>query len=95
MAQRPKVTKISITYEVDGKSVTKDIDPSKVEALFFTDRAVKEILATFYHPDHPSKLRSKKSTPEKVIEHWETLQAASHLPAVMVKAPECSAAPWP
>jgi hypothetical protein len=90
MADRPKITKISITYEVHGKSVTKDIDPSETEAIFFSDRAVKEILALFYHPKHPSKHRGHKHTPEEVIKSWETPTESGSLPALMSKFPGCS-----
>ena len=94
MANRPTITKISITFEVDGKTYTKDIDPSETEALFFTDHSVKEILAPFYHPSHPSALRSTKSTPDGVIKDWTTPLTAGHLPVVMIKTPGCSETPW-
>jgi len=94
MAERPRITKISITYELKGKSVTKDINPSDAEAIFFTDQAVKEILAPFYDPKHPSLLRSTKGTPDGVIKHWTTPLESGHLPVVMLKKPGCTEDPW-
>ena len=94
MADRPKITKISITYEVKGKSVTKEIDPAEIEALFFTDHAVKEILAPFYDPKHPSLLRSTKGTPDGVIKEWTTPLTSGDLPVVMLKVPGCGEKPW-
>jgi hypothetical protein len=94
MADRPKITKISVTYEVQGKSVTKEIAPGEVEALFFSDRAVKEILAMFYHKDHPSKHRGHKHTPEEVVKSWEAPSDSGNLPVVMIKTASCSSSPW-
>jgi hypothetical protein len=46
--QRPVVTAIAITYIVAGQTKTVHLDPTKVEALFFNDRAVNSILGGFY-----------------------------------------------
>ena len=94
MTDRPKITRIAITFEVNGQSVTKEIEPSEVEALFFTDHSVREILAPFYDPKHPSPLRSTKNSPDGVLKHWTTPLTAGHLPVVMLKAPACSETPW-
>jgi hypothetical protein len=94
MAKRPKITKITITYEIDGKSVTKDIDPAETEALFFTDHAVKDILAPFYDPKHPKALKAPKSNPDQVVKEWETPMKSGNLPVVMLKYPGCTETPW-
>ncbi len=54
--KRPKVTGVTVDLLYpDGKSRTIKIDPTKTEAIFFSDRAVKEIFAPFYEK-HESKM---------------------------------------
>ncbi len=46
---RPKVTGVTVRLSYpDGESKTIEIDPNKTEALFWSDRAIKEILAPYY-----------------------------------------------
>ena len=48
-SQRPKVTGVTIDVEYpDGKSKKIKIDPTRVEALFWSDHTVLDIFAPFY-----------------------------------------------
>ena len=95
MAKRPRVTKISITYEVDGKSHVKELDPKDIEAIFMTDHSVSEILAGFYHPQSPLRSTPPKSTPEKVQAMWNAETKAGHAPIVMIKHVGCDVTSLP
>lgn len=56
---RAKVTGVTINLSYpDGSSRTITIDPARVEAIFWSDRGVKEILAPFY--DTIDKMVSKQ-----------------------------------
>ncbi len=47
--KRPKVTGVTVDLLYpDGETRTIKIDPTKTEAIFLSDRAVKEIFAPFY-----------------------------------------------
>lgn len=51
---RPKVTGVTIDLVYpDGKARTITIDPNQVEAIFWSERAVKEILAPYYEKQQP------------------------------------------
>lgn len=50
MSKRMVVTGVTINVaDSSGKSYTYTIDPNETEALFWSDRAVKEMLAPFYN----------------------------------------------
>ncbi len=57
---RPKVTGVTVRLSYpDGESKTIEIDPNKTEALFWSDRAVKEIFAPYYEK-HKSEMPKDK-----------------------------------
>lgn len=52
--KRPKVTGVTIDVVYpDGRSRTITIDPSQVEAVFWSERAVMDILAPYYKKHNP------------------------------------------
>lgn len=54
--KRPKVTGVTVDLLYpDGETRTIKIDPTKTEAIFLSDRAVKEIFAPFYEK-HESEM---------------------------------------
>ena len=77
---RPKITKI--TLEIDGKE-TVEIDPDNTDALFFTDQAVKDILAPFY----ATGAGSGKGV--DALSTWTTPTATGDLPSYLRKIPDC------
>jgi NAD(P)-dependent dehydrogenase (short-subunit alcohol dehydrogenase family) len=63
--QRPIVTGVTVNVLYpDGTSRTYTIDPSRTEALFWSDRAVLEILAPFY------QTIEKHTTPDELRERF-------------------------
>ena len=78
---RPKVTKI--TLEIDGTDVV-EIDPAKTDALFFTEQAVRDILAPYY----ATGLGAGRGIDP--LAQWNTQDAAGKLPTYMIKIPQCS-----
>jgi hypothetical protein len=77
---RPKITKI--TLEIDGKD-SVEIDPNNTDALFFTDQAVRDILAPFYATGAGS---GKGVDPDS---KWNTPTSKGTLPAYLLKIPDC------
>ncbi len=77
---RSKVTKI--TLEIDGKE-TVEIDPNNTDALFFTDQAVKNILAPFYATGAGS---GKGIDP---VSKWTNVTKTGTQPAYLRKIPDC------
>jgi hypothetical protein len=77
---RAKVTKI--TLEIDGKD-TIEIDPNDTDALFFTDQAVRDILAPFYSTGAGS------GTGVDPDSKWNTPDTSGILPAYLRKIPDC------
>lgn len=77
---RAKVTKI--TLEIDGKK-TVEIDPNNTDALFFTDQAVRDILAPFYSTGAGAK------TGEDPDAKWNAEDATGTKPAYLIKIPDC------
>ena len=77
---RPKITKI--TLEIDGKD-TVEIDPNNTDALFFTDQAVKDILAPFY----ATGAGSGKGV--DALSTWTTPTSTGDLPPYLRKIPDC------
>jgi hypothetical protein len=78
---RPKVTKI--TLEIEGKKDPVEIDPTKTDALFFTDQAVRNFLVPFYSTGAGS---AKGVDP---VSKWDTADSTGTLPAYLVKIPNC------
>lgn len=79
---RSKVTKI--TLEIDGKDIV-EIDPNDTDALFFTDQAVRDILAPYYATGAGA---GRGISP---LTAWKTpLAKTGKEPAYMVKIPMCS-----
>ncbi len=58
---RPKVTKITITTELDGKIETIEVDSSECSAIFFDDFSVDKMLSNFYKNSNGHKLKYKKA----------------------------------
>jgi len=77
---RSKITKI--TLEIDGKD-TVEIDPNNTDALFFTDQAVRDILAPFYSTGAGS------GTGVDPDSKWNTPDATGTLPGYLLKIPDC------
>jgi len=77
---RAKVTKIQIW--VDGKGPI-EIDPAKTAAIFFTDHAVKDILAPFYARG------AGKGLGVDAMAVWNPTTATVEEPAYLIKIPEC------
>ena len=72
MDNRIKITGVTINVEMpNGQSKIITIDPTRVEAIFWTDRAVNEILAPFY--DKIDKKVSKETIIERFGEQAEQL----------------------
>lgn len=78
---RSKVTKI--TLEIDGKEEVT-FDPGNTSALFFTEEAVKEILAPFYATGAGA---GKGVEP---LTKWSTPTPGGNLPAYLAKIPNCT-----
>ena len=89
MALRPTLTKITLTYEVEGQTFTKEVDPTQSIALFWADHSVLNLLASFYRPDHPSHYKHPTLTEAAILQMWNTPTASGHLPVVMDKQPGC------
>ncbi len=90
MPSRPKLVKIAITYEADGRQVTVDVDPAKVSALFWTDNTVENLLASYYRSGLPNPTGQ---TDSGVLAAWNTAKEDGTLPPFMVKYPECGSGP--
>ena len=78
---RSKVTKITLV--IDGTDVV-EIDPAETDALFFTEKAVRDILAPYYAAG-PGAGRGIDP-----LAQWNTKDATGKLPTYMIKIPMCS-----
>jgi hypothetical protein len=78
---RPQITKIQIW--VNGKGPI-DIDPANTDAIFFTDQAVRDILAPYYSTG------AGAARGIDAIAEWNTPTSTGTLPAYMIKIPMCS-----
>ena len=78
---RPKITKIQVW--IDGKGPI-DIDPANTDAIFFTDQAVRDLLAPYYST---GKGAGRGIDP---LAEWNTTTSTGTLPAYMIKIPMCS-----
>ncbi|WP_306601031.1 hypothetical protein [Geothrix sp. 21YS21S-2] len=90
MPTRPKLLKITLTYEQEGRPVTVEVDPAKASALFWTDHTVENLLGSYYRSGLPNPTGQ---TPSGVLEAWNTAKADGTLPVVMIKYPECGTGP--
>lgn len=93
MPIRPKLVNVTLTFEAEGRKFTKDVDPAKVSAIFWTEHTVKNVLAYYYLPENPGQPKAKGMTEAKVMADWNTVQKDGMLPGVMVKYPECGSGP--
>jgi hypothetical protein len=82
---RATVTKIQVW--VDGKGPI-NIDPDDTAAIFFTDHAVKDILAPFYAGGGAGA-----GFGVDPITVWNTTTASGKEPAYLIKIPQCGIIP--
>jgi hypothetical protein len=78
---RSQVTKIQLW--VDGKGPI-DIDPANTDAIFFTDQAVRDLLAPYYST---GKGAGRGIDP---LAEWNTTTSTGMEPPYMIKIPMCS-----
>ncbi|ELB2090553.1 hypothetical protein QNZ96_004568 [Vibrio parahaemolyticus] len=102
---RAKINKITLDIEYsDGQTKEVYIDPNEYEAIFWSDRAVEEILAPFYKepkivPEEDRQMfRDKLNcdyeviTPDVVLEMWNAPHGdkdTSDQAAVIKKSVKC------
>lgn len=112
MSKRAKINKITVEVEYsDGTQKLVDIDPTESEALFWSDRAVSEILAPFYSTpkDVPDDEKGEVAidagyeadviTPDVVMSMWNSPnsidKADADYPAMIKKKIKCIPTPSP
>ena len=93
MPTRPILKNITLTYEKDGQTFTKDIDPTQATALFWEDYAVENLLASFYRPDHPTHRTHPTLTEPAIMSMWHAPQADGNPPLCLIKDPNCGTNP--
>ena len=76
---RPTITKI--TVEIDGKTTIEIKDPGKTAALFFTDSAVKDILAGYYNSTGAT------TTASDLVNKWDNVYPDA---LGVIKRPNCT-----
>ena len=80
---RPKITKI--TVEIEGKGPV-EIDPANIDALFFTEQGVKNILVPYYNSTSSATMSGAE-----VENKWDTPDPGTgELLAMLKKRPDCT-----
>ncbi|MBK3803900.1 hypothetical protein GAY33_32930 [Azospirillum brasilense] len=105
-ATRARVTRVTVevTYSDEEKKII-EINPEDTEALFWSDRAVNEILANYYKGNHKKTSEEDKNeigeiagidvdhiTPEVVVALWNSSvnkDKDGDRPAILRKARTC------